>query len=79
MRLDVGIGVERIQLASQGERIGEVVAAERPKPDTGRSRDRQPADRAVRIAEVQRPATAGVRFSRNAALPSFGSSDAKRR
>ena len=51
MRLRVGIGVEPVQLARQRERIGEVVAAERPELDALRARHGQAADRAVGIAE----------------------------
>ena len=82
MRLRVGIGVEAVQLARQRERIGEVVAAQRPEVDAVRARDGQAADRAVGIAEGhrgQRPLKSGARFSTKAAIPSFWSSDAKRR
>ena len=48
----VGIGVERVQLARERERIGEVVAAERAQVDAIRARDGEAADGAVGIAEL---------------------------
>ena len=51
MRLGIGIGVERVQLARERERIGEVVAAERSQLDAVGTRNRQAADRPVGIAE----------------------------
>ena len=79
-RLGVGIGVERVQLARERQRIGEVVAAERAQLDAVRARDGEAAHRAVGIAELHyRPVKSGSRFSMKAAIPSFWSSEAKRR
>ena len=53
-RLGVAVG-QAVQLAGQGKRVIEVVAAERPELDAGRTRHGEPADRAVGVAEVHRP------------------------
>ena len=77
---DVGTGVERVQLARERERIGEVVAAERTQVDAVRARDGEAAHGAVGIAELHyRPLNSGSRFSMKAAIPSFWSSEAKSR
>ena len=47
----VGIG-QSVQLASEGERIVEVLAAERTELDARRTRHGQAADRSVGIAEA---------------------------
>ena len=79
-RFGIGSGIERVQLARERERIGEVVAAERAEVDAVRARDGEAADRTVRIAEVHyRPLKSGSRFSMKAAIPSFWSSEAKSR
>jgi hypothetical protein len=49
MRLGVGLG-QRVQLAHQRERIGEVVPGDRADVHALGTRDRETADRTVRIA-----------------------------